>query len=95
VVSNLTSVNKTIRTLALDDEHAGLVALVRSLAKAVDADPCGDCKAAQDAAIYREYRQALADLERAGSGATNDDDADFLVSIRTPRRAAVGDAAQP
>lgn len=85
MAKNLTAANKAIRALALGDEHAGLVELVRSLARAVDAAP-------DDANLFREYRQALKELGSLGSG---DDDgaAEFLVSITTPGRGAVGNTS--
>lgn len=90
--SNLRAVNRAIKALALEDSHAALVELARSLARAVDADPCGDCKAAQDAALWREYRQAVMALAEAGDGGDDDRAAAFLVSISTPRAASLGDS---
>lgn len=90
MAQNLRALNKSLKSLDLGPEWSGLVELARSLARALDVDPCGDCKAAQDANIYREYRQTLKELALAGSG-SDDGAADFLVSISTPRRAAVVD----
>ena len=83
MAKNLTAANRTIRSLALDDEHAALVEFVRSLARALDESP-------GDANVAREYRQALKELALVGSG-VDDGAAEFLVSISTPRRTAVVD----
>lgn len=91
---NAAAVERAIKAMDLDREFDGLVALVRSLARAVDADPCGQCKAAQDAAIWREYRQALKALTEAGVAGGDDGNAAFLVSISTPRRTQVGDTSE-
>ena len=93
-MKNITAANRAIKALGLELEHAALVELVRSLAQALDADPCGDCKAAQDANLYREYRQALKDLALAGGGGDDDERAQFTVSISTPRGASMGDASE-
>jgi len=83
-----------VKALGLGNEHAALVALTRSLARAVDADPCGKCGSAQDAGIWREYRQALKALSEAGAAGGDDSAAEFLVSISTPRRTSMGDTAE-
>lgn len=83
--SNTRAVERTVRALGLGPEHDGLVALVRSLARQVDGVAAGD------AAVWREYRQALKSLAEAGAASGGDDAAEFLVSISTPRRAEVGD----
>lgn len=50
-----------------------------SLASAVDADEA-------KADLWREYRAATAALREAAAGGSDDDTAEFLVSIQTPRR---------
>jgi len=85
---NLRGLNRTIRALkpklSADDE--ALIALARGLAAAVDTDPA-------NAALWREYRAAVAALTQAGAtGDLDDDTRSFLVSIATPPvRTAVGD----
>lgn len=95
---NSTGLNKTLRTLdhKIRDDHAVAIALARSLAAAVDADPCLDCGAGQNAALWREYRAAVADLLRAlGVGDELDDDTkQFHVTVQTPRRAEMGDTKE-
>lgn len=61
----------------LDDEHDALVALTRGLAAALDGAP-------DNAALWREYRAALATLAEVGSDDVDDDTAAFLSSLRTP-----------
>ena len=63
-----------------------LVELAKSLARAVDSEP-------GNAALFREYRAAIDDLREAAASGTDDDAAEFLISIQTPRgRAKVVDA---
>lgn len=95
---NTTGLNKTLRHLREADkikpEHSAAVALAKALAAAVDADPCGECGAGQNAALWREYRAAVASLmSEVGTG----DDLDeattlFRISVQTPRAAPMGDA---
>jgi hypothetical protein len=98
---NTAGLAKTLRHLRaagkLRDEHAAGVALAKALAAAVDADPCRDCGAGQNAALWREYRAAVTDLLRE-VGAGDDLDAEtahFRVTIQTPRTAEVGDTPKP
>lgn len=89
---NERAVNATLRELkadgSLDAVPKALVELVKSLASAVDVEP-------GNAALFREYRASLDDLREAASAAPDDDTADFLISIQTPRgRAKVVDAAE-
>lgn len=91
MASNLRAVNKTIKALGDDGTLSqvpdALVELCRSLARAVDAEP-------GNAALFREYRAALDDLRETASAAPDDDAAEFLVSIQTPRgRTKMVDAA--
>ena len=91
--SNLRAVNKTLKAFddqgVLDSVPEALVEFCRSLARAVDAEP-------GNAALAREYRAGLSDLRAAAAAAPDDDSAEFLVSIRTPRgRATVVDATDP
>lgn len=94
---NLRAVNRMVRAMKADDqltdEHAALVELSKALARAVDADPCPDCGAARNAALWREYRQAVTALREAGDHDRDDDDtAEFILSIsRQASRAEVGD----
>lgn len=87
--ANLRAVNRTIKGLKeagqLDDVPDAIVELCKALARAVDADPCTDCGTGQNAAIYREYRAALGDLREAAAHGTDDDVADFRVSIQASR----------
>lgn len=55
-----------------------LVAMARGLAKAADDDP-------GNAALWRELRQALKDLREAASSGTDDDAAQFRISIQASR----------
>lgn len=97
---NTAGLSKTLRHLRsvdkIHDEHAAQVALCKSLAAAVDADPCRDCGAGQNAALWREYRAAVTDLLReVGAGDELDVDTQrFRIEIQAPRRAPVGDAPQ-
>lgn len=88
---NLRAVNRTIKAYdaegTLAEVPEALVELCRSLARAVDSEP-------GNAALFREYRQALDDLRDAASAAPDDDAAEFRISIQTPRgRASVGDTS--
>lgn len=89
--SNATAVEKTIRALndagRLADVDLAIVALARCLAAALDAEP-------ENAALAREYRQALIALTSTGSDNLDDDTRDFLLTIRTPRP-PVGDRPKP
>jgi hypothetical protein len=78
---------RTIKALKhrLSDETEALVALARGLAAAVDADP-------GNAALWREYRAAVTALSEVGADSDIDDDtAAFLLALRSPVRAKVGD----
>ena len=89
--SNATGLERSLRALrsVLTPEHEALIALARGLAVAVDAEP-------NNAALWREYRAALAALTQAGSNDDPDDDTrDFLVTVRTPVRSEVGNSSQP
>ena len=88
--SNATGLERTLKALTaagrLDDADQALVALARSLAVAVDAEP-------ENAALAREYRAALVALSSAGSDNLDDDTREFILSIRTPQlRTPVRDA---
>ena len=85
--SNVAGLEKTIRALAarIGPEDEALVALARGLAAAVDAAP-------DNAALWREYRAAVAALTMVGADQVDDDTTNFLLSIRAPMRTAVGDA---
>lgn len=86
--SNLRALNRTARKLDLADADAGLLELARSLARAVDADPCSECGAGQNAALWKEYRAALTDLMEAGATDDADDDTkQFRLAVVTPVRA--------
>ena len=89
--SNSSAVEITIRALdddgRLSDEDQAIVALARCLAAALDAEP-------ENAALAREYRAALVALSLAGADKPDDNDRDFLLTIRTPR-APLGHAADP
>ena len=94
--SNLRALNRTARTLTLSEEHQALLVLARSLAKAVDSDPCGKCGAIQTAALWKEYRTTVLALIEAGTPDDIDDDtAAFRLTIQTPVRTAVGDSSKP
>jgi hypothetical protein len=87
--SNSQGLERTLKALSvrLDEDDEALVALARGLAAAVDADPA-------NAALWREYRAAVTALTLAGADKVDDDTAEFLLSIRTPR-ASLGHAADP
>ena len=89
--SNRTGLERTIKALdaagRLDDTDQALLALARSLAAAVDAEP-------ENAALAREYRAALVALSAAGADNIDDDTRQFLLTVRTPRT-AVGNGADP
>ncbi len=88
--TNLLALNRTIKALDIHDEDQALVALARSLAKAIDVDPCGECGAVQTAALWKEYRTTvLALLEAGASDDLDDDTASFRLTIQTPVRATV------
>lgn len=89
-MKNLTAANRAIKALAPPNEHAGLVELVRTLARSLDAGGCSEC-GTSDANIAREYRQALKELAVVGLGGDDGGAAEFLVSISTPRGASVVD----
>lgn len=93
--SNLRALNRTAKTLTLSEEHQALLVLARSLAKAVDSDPCGKCGAIQTAALWKEYRTTVLALIEAGTPDDVDDDtAAFRLTIQTPVRATVGNSSQ-
>jgi hypothetical protein len=85
--SNKTGLERTVKALdaagRLDDTDQALLALARSLAAAVDAEP-------ENAALAREYRAALVALSTAGADNIDDDTRQFLLTVRTPR-APMGD----
>lgn len=84
--SNATGLERTIKAMAaqLDDTNEALVALARGLAAAVDAAP-------DNAALWREYRAAVTALMEVGSdGGIDDDTQAFLLALRSPVRAKVG-----
>lgn len=76
------AVERTLRMLkgegTLDRIPDALVELCRGVADACDCEP-------GNAALWREFRAALDDLREAAAGAPDDDTADFLISIQTPR----------
>ena len=78
--TNAQGLERTLKALGdrLDEDDEALVALARGLAAAVDADPA-------NAALWREYRAAVTALSLAGADKVDDDTAEFLLSIRTPR----------
>ena len=63
----------------LEEGDEALVELVRGLAAAVDESPA-------NAALWREYRAAVASLREVGRGGTDDDTASWLLTVRTPVR---------
>lgn len=87
--SNVAGLERTIKALdgagRLADFDQALLALARSLAAAVDAEP-------ENAALAREYRAALVALSSAGADNIDDDARDFLLTIRTPRASLGRDA---
>jgi hypothetical protein len=89
--SNFEAAEATVQKLrdagTLDDIEPAIVQAVLSLASAVDGS---DVKAD----MWREYRAAIAALREAASGGSDDDTASFIVSVQTPRRGKVGDAAE-
>ena len=92
--TNAEAVDTMIAALGdrLEDEHAALVAMARSLAGAVDADRCAHCSAhGQNAALWKEYRATVTALSEVGADGDDDDTLAFRVSIQTPMRPPVGD----
>jgi hypothetical protein len=88
---NERALKRALRVLVLTDADVARKELALSLARAVDADPCLDCGAGRNAALWKEYRAALSDLHRVGTPDDADDDQkDWLVRISTPVRAKVG-----
>lgn len=84
------AVDSTVKALqaagGIELTDAAIVAAVRGLADAVDADPT-------NAALWRELRAMLDDLRETASAGVDSDAADFLISIQTPRgRATLVDA---
>lgn len=85
--SNIDGLERTIKAMAerLDESDEALMALARGLAAAVDAAP-------ENAALWREYRAAVAALTEAGAAGDVDDDTQaFILSIRKPVRTKMGD----
>lgn len=72
----------------LDQVPSAVVELAKGLARELD-NP-GE-KDTGRAALWREYRAAVAALLEAASGTSDDDTTSFLVSIQTPGRAKVVD----
>lgn len=88
--SNVAGLERTIKAVQgrLVDADEALIALARGLAAAVDAAP-------ENAALWREYRAAVAALaEAAVAGDVDDDTKDFLLTIRTPVRATMVDPSE-
>lgn len=89
--SSVAGLERTLRALKprLKDEDEALVAMARGLAAAVDAEP-------ENAALWRELRAVVLALgERGADKDVDDDTGEFLLAIRTPMRAPVGDPPQP
>lgn len=89
-LSNAAGLERTIKALGdagrVGPEDEALVALARGLAAAVDAAP-------ENAALWREYRAAVATLALVGADDVDDATEQFLFAIRAPQlRAEVGDA---
>lgn len=86
--SNAAGLERTLKAMAprLSEDAEALVALARGLAAAVDAEP-------GNAALWREYRAAVAAVMQAGVVDDADDDtAAFILQISTPGlRPKVGD----
>jgi hypothetical protein len=87
VSSNVTGLEVTLGVLSgrLPPDAGALVALARGLAVAVDADP-------SNAALWREYRQALVALAEVAAGEPDDEAGRLLAAVITPLRPKVGDA---
>lgn len=84
--SNANGLERTIKAMAtrLGEADEALVALARGLAAAVDAAP-------ENAALWREYRAAVTALSEVGIDSDVDDDTQaFLLALRSPVRAKVG-----
>lgn len=94
--TNAEGLERTLKALAdrLEPEDEALIALARSLAAAVDADPCTECRAVQNAALWAQYHKVVSALILVGAdGGVDDDTQQFLLTVRTPGvRAAVGNA---
>lgn len=91
----LEGLNTTLESLEGDGRlaelPAALVELARGLARELDADAESS---AGRAALWREYRAALSAVMEAANGASDDDSAQFILSIQTPGRAKVGHAKE-
>lgn len=89
MTSNTAGLEKTLKALTtagrLEDADQALVALTRSLAAALDAEP-------ENAALAREYRAALSSLATVGMEQVDDDTRSFWLAVRTPVRPALGDS---
>lgn len=85
-VTNVEGLERTLRALKprLERKDAALVALARTLAQAVDADPCTDCGTGQNAALWKEYRAAVTALLAVGAD-PGDEEVD-LAAVLTPLR---------
>jgi hypothetical protein len=88
--SNADGLERTIKAMAtrLGEADEALVALARGLAAAVDAAP-------DNAALWREYRAAVTALSEVGSDDIDDDTEAFLLTLRTPVRAKMGNGKDP
>lgn len=86
-MTNAEGLQITLDAMNLEPVNEALIAIATGLADAVDADP-------KNAALWREFRAAVTELRKAGAGDVDDDTTEFLVSIRTPVSAKVGDPAQ-
>lgn len=76
--------------LVADRDEALLIGFVQ-LAAALDGLEAGS---PGYSALWREYREFVEAVRALGAGGADDDTIDFFVSVQTPVRAAVGDAAK-
>lgn len=94
-MSNTSATNTTITTLLsagrLDaDEHAAIIQQAKSLAAAVDVDT-------GNAALWREFRQALDTLREVGAddGSSGDEIQLILAALRGPAEVVHAEDAKP
>ena len=94
-MTNAKATDRTIKTL-LDagrlaaDEHAAIIQQAKSLAMAVDVDP-------GNAALWREFRQALDTLRQAGAddGSAGDEIQLIISALRGPAPVVDAEDTEP
>ena len=78
---------RTLGRLRLGDEHAALVQVARGLASTLDHGGCAECGSpSQNAALWREYRAAVASLTEVDVGSDDDEADEFTSAVSAPVR---------